>query len=300
MKKSLLATLLSAAIIVSGYIWWYRPRQQSSTPVYYGVYDNARGLQSSGAVNMQGVRIGSVERISLQSDQKILVKLAIHTEIPVRNGAKAIITADGLTGERNILLVQGQGAPLPSGSYLITGQDSSMTEIFNAKTESAINSGKILLKTADSTLQGFSSIVSSGWANRTQADLQRLNNRVVILEKMATRVAHSSAAISPKIRQTAQQTDSLTHKTSALTTSLANADRHLASLSTQDLSKNLISIQQQIESLRHTVQDAGNHELVRTRRPYQAANKQLEALHRTLFEIGQNPPNPRGVGGGKK
>ncbi|HEX9758055.1 MAG TPA: MlaD family protein [Nitrospiria bacterium] len=71
--------------------------------------DSAAGLDIKSPVRIAGVEVGKVEQINL-SDGKARVLIRIKPEIQIRRGAKAVLRAEGLLGEKYLEIIPGEEA----------------------------------------------------------------------------------------------------------------------------------------------------------------------------------------------
>jgi phospholipid/cholesterol/gamma-HCH transport system substrate-binding protein len=83
------------------------------------LFDSVAGLDDKAAVRVAGVRIGKVDGVRLEG-QRARVTLLLEQPVALTEGAKAVISATGLLGDKYVELVPGLpgGAPLPPGSVL--------------------------------------------------------------------------------------------------------------------------------------------------------------------------------------
>ncbi|MGF1510838.1 MAG: MlaD family protein [Myxococcota bacterium] len=111
--------VFSAIVILAGLQLFSRPDQ------YTVKFDESvAGLEEGSAVRYQGFRIGSVQRMEIDSEdpQLIRVTLAVDPEVVLYEGTEAVIDLSGLTGLRTVNLVPGdpragmidEGSEIPS------------------------------------------------------------------------------------------------------------------------------------------------------------------------------------------
>lgn len=85
----------------------------------YVDFENAAGLDPNAPVSVAGVEVGRVKSISLK-DSKAHLELMINPDVKIGKDFTAVLTTQGLLGEKYLELVPGQpGAPpLQEGDYL--------------------------------------------------------------------------------------------------------------------------------------------------------------------------------------
>lgn len=87
---------------------------------YTAVFKDASRLKAGDSVRVAGVRVGTVNDISLQSDNSVLVRFNADRDIVLTTGTKAAIRYLNLVGDRFVELVDGPGSTrvLPPGSQI--------------------------------------------------------------------------------------------------------------------------------------------------------------------------------------
>jgi phospholipid/cholesterol/gamma-HCH transport system substrate-binding protein len=91
-----------------------------STNGYSAVFADASRLEAGDAVRVAGIRVGTVQDVSLQSDRSVLVTFNADRNIVLTTGTKAAIRYLNLVGDRYLELVDSPGSTniLPVGSQI--------------------------------------------------------------------------------------------------------------------------------------------------------------------------------------
>jgi phospholipid/cholesterol/gamma-HCH transport system substrate-binding protein len=91
-----------------------------ATNGYSAVFADASRLKSGDTVRVAGIRVGTVDDVSLQPDRKVLVKFDADRSIVLTTGTKAQIRYLNLVGDRYLELVDTPGSTkiLPVGSQI--------------------------------------------------------------------------------------------------------------------------------------------------------------------------------------
>lgn len=285
MNKSVLFIIIFMVIAAVAWFAFIKPARDIRMDVYRGIYPDARGLQVSGAVYMQGAPIGVVRKVYMQTDKQVMVEFEVVSGTRFRRGAKAVITADGFTGDRYINITQGTGEQLSPGNLLNTGQDSSIIENFNAKVRPAIESGFILLHAADSSMQEFSRIINTGWANRTKKDIEGLSKMATSITNTSRDAARATEQITNQIGGAYRKTDSMNMQTTALNMTIAETDQNLASIAKQDVSKTLQETGKQLNSVAKLLSEVGKQDVIKNKAFYRSANGKLDTLQQAVKQF---------------
>ena len=87
---------------------------------YAAVFTDASRLKTGDTVRVAGIRVGTVEEVSLQPDRKVLVKFDAGRDIVLTTGTTAQIRYLNLTGDRFLELADSPGSTkiLPVGSQI--------------------------------------------------------------------------------------------------------------------------------------------------------------------------------------
>ena len=87
---------------------------------YSAVFTDASSLKSGDSVRVAGVRIGTVKKVALQPDNKVIVDFGADHNIVLTSGTKAMVRYLNLVGDRYLELVDspGSGKIQPAGSQI--------------------------------------------------------------------------------------------------------------------------------------------------------------------------------------
>lgn len=80
-----------------------------STSNYSAVFANASQLKSGDSVRFAGIRVGSVETLSLQPDNSVLVKFNADRDVALTQGMRIAVRYLNLVGDRYLELVDSPG-----------------------------------------------------------------------------------------------------------------------------------------------------------------------------------------------
>jgi phospholipid/cholesterol/gamma-HCH transport system substrate-binding protein len=92
----------------------------TSTSGYSAIFADASELKSGDSVRLAGIRVGTVEAVSLRPDNTVLVKFNADRDVVLTTGIKAAVRYLNLVGDRYLELVDSPGSieELPPGSQL--------------------------------------------------------------------------------------------------------------------------------------------------------------------------------------
>lgn len=118
--------------------WSWLKSFSTEPPQRFGVrFSDVAGLANNAPVNLNGVRVGVVEKIDLKSKNEVIAKLKITTtNVPVTEGSKITIQTLGLVGAKYIEInlpdvKEGEAAPavIPPES-IVEGENPVRTELY--------------------------------------------------------------------------------------------------------------------------------------------------------------------------
>lgn len=90
------------------------------TQKYSAVFSDASRLKSGDSVRVAGIRVGTVNDVTLRPDKKVVVKFDTDRGIVLTTGSKAAVRYLNLVGDRYLELVDGPGSTklLPAGAQI--------------------------------------------------------------------------------------------------------------------------------------------------------------------------------------
>ena len=94
--------------------------RSGSDNTYSAVFTDASSLKSGDSVRVAGVRVGTVNKVALQPDNKVIVDFGADRNIVLTSGTKATVRYLNLVGDRYLELVDspGSGKIQPAGSQI--------------------------------------------------------------------------------------------------------------------------------------------------------------------------------------
>ncbi len=115
-KFGVFATVM--AVLTAFLFMAFGQYRSGSTSGYSAVFADASRLEAGDTVRVAGVRVGTVNDVSLQSDKTVLVTFDADRNIVLTTGTKAAVRYLNLTGDRYLELIDGPGSTrvMPAGS----------------------------------------------------------------------------------------------------------------------------------------------------------------------------------------
>jgi phospholipid/cholesterol/gamma-HCH transport system substrate-binding protein len=130
MRGSLRATVVKfgvfvvvMAVLTAFLFFTFGQYRTGAVTGYSAVFNDASRLKSGDSVRVAGVRVGTVNGLSLQPDKKVVVKFDADRSVVLTDGTKAAVRYLNLVGDRYLDLVDGPGSTrrLPAGAQINVG-----------------------------------------------------------------------------------------------------------------------------------------------------------------------------------
>ena len=117
MRGSLRATLIKfgvfavvMAVLTAFLFFIFGQYRTGATAGYSAVFNDASRLKNGDSVRVAGIRVGTVNGISLQPDKKVVIKFDADRSVVLTDGTKAAVRYLNLVGDRYLDLVDGPGS----------------------------------------------------------------------------------------------------------------------------------------------------------------------------------------------
>ena len=251
-------TLLVAAAILLFSLWMVKSGSQQDTRLYSVEFHEAvSGLTVGSAVEYSGIRVGEVERLSLNPDNPavVLAQVRISKQVPIKQDTKARLALANITGASNIQLSGGTptspNLEAPEGQLpLIIAEPSPFAKL-RLNSEEVITGFKSLLDNANQLFskengENFSQMLAN--LNATTGIVAEQKDDISAGIKNLTQASQQiNDTMSQAARMLSQLEGQLNTKGEQV---LTNADRTLASLAkiSNDLDQLLTNNQQALNS----------------------------------------------------
>ena len=127
MRGSLRATLVKfgvfavvMAVLTAFLFFIFGQYRTGAVTGYSAVFNDASRLKTGDSVRVAGIRVGTVNGVSLQPDKKVVVKFDADNSVVLTDGTKAAVRYLNLVGDRYLDLVDGPGSTrrLPAGGQI--------------------------------------------------------------------------------------------------------------------------------------------------------------------------------------
>ena len=97
--------IIAIALLIFGYNFLKGKNLLEDSRTFYAVYDQVEGLSQSSAVTINGLQVGSITKISIREDAKLVVTMNIRNEFPFSKSSIAEIYGGDLIGGKSVAIV---------------------------------------------------------------------------------------------------------------------------------------------------------------------------------------------------
>jgi phospholipid/cholesterol/gamma-HCH transport system substrate-binding protein len=111
---------VAMALLTAGLFFIFGQYRTGATAGYSAVFSDVSRLKPGETVRVAGIRVGTVNSVSLQWDKKVVVKFDADRNIVLTDGTRAAIRYLNLVGDRYLELMDGPGSTkrLPAGGQI--------------------------------------------------------------------------------------------------------------------------------------------------------------------------------------
>jgi phospholipid/cholesterol/gamma-HCH transport system substrate-binding protein len=235
---------------------------------YYGVYDNAAGLQVSNPVILNGYKIGIVKGVRLNDDGsgKILVEVLLRDDnlrIP-KDTQLEIYDAD-LFGGKAIQLILGSSSELAENKdTLATSLSLGLAESVKQQIEPLKEKSSQLFASVDSVLANIRTILSKEQTQNLAQVFENLQNTIANLENTSYTLnailSDNKGKLSSIFENVNAISANLRSNNEALTNAIHNASHFTDSLAKLNLANTLSQVDQALQGVNKITRQINNGE----------------------------------------
>jgi len=119
------------AVLTAFLFFIFGQYRTGATTGYSAVFADASRLKAGQSVRVAGIRVGTVNSVSLRPDKKVVVKFDADRNIVLTDGTRAAVRYLNLVGDRYLELVDGPGSTkrLPAGGQIPVDRTSAALDL---------------------------------------------------------------------------------------------------------------------------------------------------------------------------
>lgn len=288
--SSELKTGIIALIAIVAFIWGYSylkgENLLDSSRYFYAEYDNVQGLETSGIVTINGLKVGGIDQIYFHPKKigRIVVRFSLDDPYEFSNESVARIYSPDFISGKSIKIMPVYGGNIAkSGDTLRGNVEAGILGAINDQIAPLQTKVESFVINADTLLQGLNSILDPRGQENIKESLNKLNSTL-------TSFNNSSKSLDNMLGKNGKIDSILTNATTAsanlvsLSDSLTNANLKSTALKLESTINNFNSILKKVDdgegSLGKLLKDEGLYQNL------EGATKEMEEL---LREMKLNP-----------
>jgi phospholipid/cholesterol/gamma-HCH transport system substrate-binding protein len=285
--KVALLGVVAIVILYFGFMYLKGSDLFSNTKTYYIIYDNVDGLTTSNPVILNGVQVGSVQKMRLMTEKgnKILVQIGVLDELMVGDSTIAALSNSDLLGSKAVTLYLGNSkVKYDGGEYLIPYKESSITEIISTKTVPVIDKVDTTLARVNRLLDSEAKGNLQAILANTKATTDALNAMLQANQQNINSITANMSALTGSLRQTERQINKLARNMTQITDTLKRAEFNQLVHNANSAMKELESAAVKLNSNEGSIGKLMNDEQL-----YENLNRSTQALNLLLRDVQAYP-----------
>ena len=194
--------------------------------IFYAVYDNAEGLVPGTPVTIQGFQVGTIDEVSLLSDnQRIVVRFRVETKYEFSKNSSAKIYEAGLLGGKSLAVDPSfDGADRAISGDTLQGLIApGLSELVNDKLTPLQEKIESMITHADSVLITVNNVFNTDAQLEIQTSIANLNTTISNFRSISETIDNSLAE-DGALNQTIDNLAKLTDDLSVVSTTLKDAN----------------------------------------------------------------------------
>jgi phospholipid/cholesterol/gamma-HCH transport system substrate-binding protein len=287
--KVALFTIVSLVLLYFGFQFLKGADFLTRTNRFYADYDNVEGLTISNPVILNGLSVGRVSAIKLQTDSSgryvMRVEMEIDKKITLGDSSVATLGDNGLLGGKAILLTLGRTnpeKPLASGSNLRT-----------AKAGGLMSKAEPLANKVDSIALKFNKLLDELQGAGTKIN-DMLGSLAGLAENTNGMIGENRVALKTTLANFQELSRSFVDTEKQLKALMVKSNNFADKLNAMELQESVANANKALASLNETLQKANNPDgtmgaLMQDRALYDNLKNLSESLDKLAEDLRENP-----------
>ena len=293
MKREVKVGIFAVAVLLVGWgVARYLKGAEifSNTCTYYAYYEQVGGLQPASRVVINGVKVGSVARVSLNEDPSKGVELELSIEkryaIPVDSKAK--IFTDGLMGGKAVEIIYGKsGEAIPDEGTITTEVSPDLFEMAGSELGALKDQLTEVVEKLSKTLDGVNTIIEAN----SEALTSIIANVDGVTGNINTMLANEKDNLEQALSSLSEFSKSLGDNSGEIDAMIDNLSKFSAQLSEANLVAELEGVMSQVDKALSAVNsvDGSVGKLLRDTELYDNLTVASDNLSALLEDLKVNP-----------
>jgi phospholipid/cholesterol/gamma-HCH transport system substrate-binding protein len=269
---------------------------------YYANYDNASGLTEGSFVQVNGVTIGTVKKISLHLN-RVLVEFNITDKtINIPSDSKVAVLSDGLISAKILGLIPGSSATyLKENDSVLTYKNEGMMDKLQADAAPMLkNVNGVVMKadgaiaTIDNTVANINSLLDANTKANLQSSIAGLNRSVQDFNELSNSLAMQKQKIANTISALETFANNLNKNNAAINGTMANVQATTKKLSDADINGVVDNLKKTLGQFDATINKINSNQgtmgmLINDKKLYNDLQGSLHSLDALLADLKARP-----------
>jgi phospholipid/cholesterol/gamma-HCH transport system substrate-binding protein len=287
--------------LVFGYNYLKGRGSFGSNRTFYAIYDNAAGLTEGSFVQINGVTIGTVRKISLVG--KVLVEFNVTDKnIKVPIDSKVAVLSDGLIAAKILGLVQGTSpSMMKENDTLQTYTNIGMLDKLSENAEpmlknidGTVTKASTALTTIDNTVNNINSLIDAQTKANLQQSIAGLNKSVNDFNQISSTLSAQRQKIASTMASLDAFAANLNKNNAAINNTMTNVQTTTKKLADVDMNGTVGQLKNTLASLDGTISKLNSNQgtlgmLVNDKKLYTDLQGSLHSLDALLADLKARP-----------
>ncbi len=208
--------ILGLALLFWGYNFLKGKNVFKSERVFYAIYENVSGLNSSNVVSINGLEVGQVKDVYFEENFSghVVVVLSVNSNFPIPKNSIARIFSSDLMGSKEVAIVLGNSKEMViSGDTLMSDSEASLKEEVNRQVQPLRKKAEDLLGSIDSAATIVTTIFN-------ESARENLTNSFASIEKTFYALQHTTMKMDTMVRTESNRLSHIIANMESITTKL--------------------------------------------------------------------------------
>ena len=284
--KTAILVIISIFLFIWGYSFLKGKNLFDSSNKLFVIYENVAGLAPSAPVTLNGLTIGKVNAINIQTDGKLLVELTITTDFPISKSSIAEIYDSGLVGGRQIAIkpnLEDKNYTV-SGDYLQASSKLGLTDALAQQLEPLQSKLQQVLDNADLLFTNVNDVLDTNTKQNLKGSISELNKTLSEFSVASKSINELIDDNKSKLNSTLTNFDKTSGNLAKMSDSLAKANLGQTVKNLEKTLANVDKLMADIEKGKGTV-----GKLMKDETMYNNFTKTSEELELLLQDLRLNP-----------
>lgn len=249
--KTALLAIVAILLFIFGYSFLKGKNWLDPSRTFYAVYQDVEGLSPSSPVTINGLKVGTVTKISfLDNSGRLVVEFIVDNDFPFSEESTAQIYGGGLIGGKSLAIIPefNPGNIARSGDTLPGEIEEGLLELVNERLTPLQEKIEKVIVSTDSLINSLNEVMNPATRNNIKSSIADLDATMSSLRNSANSVEGLLAESTPKLNNTFTNLNEMSIKFNNFSDSLSEFDVKQVAEDLEDAVANLETVTEKINS----------------------------------------------------